>query len=77
MSGRHKNAGPNRVPGPGAYESATSPNKKAAPSYGFGTQNQRQKLHGSVAPGPGNYSIPTSIGNLPYYTGARSKMAYV
>lgn len=37
MKGRHKNADPSKVPGPGAYNSASSPNKKSAPSYGFGT----------------------------------------
>ena len=77
MKGRYKNAIPSKVPGPGAYTSTSSPNKKAAPSYGFGTQAQRGKLQTSVAPGPGIYSLPCSIGNLPSYTGARSKMAYV
>lgn len=38
MQGRHKNAAPSKVPGPGAYYSQSSPDKKAAPSYGFGTQ---------------------------------------
>ena len=77
MKGRHKNAAASKVPGPGAYESSSSPNKKAAPSYGFGTGQQRGKLAASIAPGPGVYSVPCSIGNLPGYTGARSKMAYV
>ena len=76
MKGRHKNAAAARVPGPGAYNSFSSP-KKAAPSYGFGTASQRGKLATSVAPGPGIYSVPCSIGNLPNYTGARSNMAYV
>lgn len=78
MKGRHKNADPSKVPGPGAYTTQHgSPMKKAAPSYGFGTASQRGKLQTSVAPGPGVYSVPTSIGNLPNYTGARSGMAYV
>lgn len=77
MKGRHKNAGLSRVPGPGAYNSIGSPNKKAAPAYGFGTAQQRGNLQTSVAPGPGVYQVPCSIGNLPNYTGARSKMAYV
>lgn len=37
MKARHRNAAPSKVPGPGAYDSIGSPNKKAAPSYGFGT----------------------------------------
>ena len=44
MKGRHKNAGIAKVPGPGAYESIGSPNKKSAPSYGFGSAQQRAKL---------------------------------
>ena len=39
MKGRHKNAEMLKVPGPGTYDSIGSPNKKAAPSYGFGTAN--------------------------------------
>ena len=77
MKGRHKNAQLTGVPGPGAYSSIGSPNKMAAPSYGFGTAKQRAKQDMSVAPGPGVYQVPCSIGNLPNYTGARSKMAYV
>ena len=78
MKGRHKNAAPSKVPGPGAYESNSSPNKKAAPAFGFGTASQRAKQQMSVAPGPGIYSVPCSIGNLPSYTGARSQShAYV
>ena len=78
MQGRHKNADPNKAPGPGAYNTHEgSPLKKAAPKYGFGTQSQRAKLDMSVVPGPGIYQVPCSIGNLPNYTGARSKMAYV
>lgn len=44
MKGRHKNAGVPKVPGPGTYESIGSPNKKAAPSYGFGSSAQRVKI---------------------------------
>ena len=65
------------VPGPGAYESM-SPEKNRAPTYGFGTASQREPTKASIAPGPGGYSVPVSIGNLPQYTGARSKdYAYV
>ena len=78
MQGRHKNDSKSRVPGPGAYETAHgSPMKKAAPSYGFGTQSQRAKLQTSVAPGPGIYQVPCSIGHLPGYTGAAAKMNFV
>ena len=37
MKGRHKNAQLSKVPGPGAYESKGSPDRKGAPAYGFGT----------------------------------------
>ena len=77
MKGRHKNAELSKVPGPGAYNSSNSPDKRQAPSYGFGTQSQRAKLQTSVAPGPGVYCVPTTIGNLPSYTGARTNMAQV
>ena len=78
MQGRHKNDAMSKVPGPGAYTTQHgSPLKKQAPSYGFGTQSQRAKLQTSVAPGPGVYQVPCSIGNLPNYTGAAAKMQYV
>ena len=65
------------MPGPGAYDSK-SPDKNRAPTYAFGTASQREPTKPSVAPGPGGYSVPASIGNLPGYTGARSKdFAYV
>ena len=76
MKGRYRDAEGSKVPGPGAYSSQGSPNKKAAPAFGFGTA-QRSKVTNSKVPGPGVYSVPCSIGNLPNYTGARSKMAYV
>ncbi len=72
MKGRYKNADTLKVPGPGAYNSAGSPNKTKAPAFGFGTQPQRGKLATSDAPGPGLYQIPCSIALLPSYTGARS-----
>jgi len=37
MKGRYKNTELSKVPGPGAYTTQGSPDKKAAPSYGFGT----------------------------------------
>jgi hypothetical protein len=55
MKGRYKNADTLKVPGPGAYNSAGSPNKTKAPAFGFGTQPQRGKLATSDAPGPGLY----------------------
>lgn len=78
MKGRHKNDAPSKVPGPGTYNTQEgSPLKKSAPAFGFGTQDQRGKLATSFAPGPGMYSVPCSIGNLPTYTNARSHMAMV
>jgi hypothetical protein len=60
------------VPGPGAYNSNES-NGKRAPTFGFGSASQRQKMGPATAPGPGNYHIPCSIGNMPGHTNARPK----
>lgn len=76
MLSRHADAKRFDVPGPGAYNSSAKA-KKQAPHFSFGTGSQRAKLQTSVAPGPGIYQIPCTIGNLPSYTGARSKMAYI
>ena len=66
-----------QVPGPGNYN-PKSPEKNRGPTYAFGTSPQREPTKQSVAPGPGVYSVPSNIGNLPGYTGARSKdFAYV
>lgn len=66
-----------RAPGPGAYTSSAN-NKIRAPSFGFGSASQREKLPPSTAPGPGNYHIPSMITHMPAYTGARSKThAYI
>ena len=78
MGGKHKSAQRSRAPGPGAYETHEgSPVKKSAPRFGFGTEPQRTKLHKTSTPGPGIYLVPSTIGNMPSYTGARTRMAYV
>lgn len=65
------------VPGPGTYEGG-SPHKQRAPTYAFGTSAQREKVKETLSPGPGGYSVPSNMANLPQYTGARSKdFAYV
>ena len=50
------------VPGPGAYSTAMP--KPAGPKYGFGT-SKRAAQKPNPFPGPGNYPIPSDIGNLP------------
>ena len=60
------------APGAGTYTAAT-PDKRKAPSYGFGTAEQRTSLIKSQAPGPGTYKIPCSITEMAGYTNARSK----
>lgn len=53
-------------PGPGAYDANPAPKCKQAPSYGFGTGKQRESLspeHKKIVPGPGNYKVPSYIGN--------------
>ena len=65
------------VPGPGTYDSKV-PSKQRGPTYAFGTSSQREILKDKGTPGPGGYSVPSSIGMLPEYTGARSKnYAYI
>ena len=75
MLSRHADAQKMRSPGPGTYESKM--NKKSAPLFSFGSAAQRDGGIQSIAPGPGNYHIPCSIGDLPAYTGARSKMSVI
>jgi len=65
-----------KVPGPGAYEPISPPRKRAA-SHVFGSASQREAIKNQRSPGPGNYSIPCSIGNLPGYTNARPKMSVI
>ena len=67
-----------QVPGPGAYTIDASPGKQSTPSVHFGSASQREPLKPSCAPGPGSYHIPSSMANLPGYTGAGSKQfAYI
>lgn len=55
------------LPGPGNYESMVA---SFSHSYGFG-KGQRSQIGGKKGdcevPGPGYYSLPTSVGALPSY----------
>ena len=51
-----------QVPGPGAYTSVSA--HKDGPKFGFGS-GKRGEQKANQYPGPGNYSIPTAIGELP------------
>lgn len=73
IKGRHPIKDTSFAPGPGAYQANDSPAKTRAPNVRFGSAAQREPLKPSVAPGPGNYHIPSTMANLPAYTGARSK----
>ena len=53
------------MPGPFHYN-AKPENKRRAPTYVFGTASQRTLLKlksKNVSPGPGDYKVPTCIGN--------------
>lgn len=65
------------VPGPGTYDSKT-PEKKRPASFVFGSSPQRENTKTQKSPGPQAYHIPSSIANLPRYTGARpEQFAYI
>lgn len=59
------------APGPGSYGQKELMGK-TAPSFGFGGAAQRDPLP-KQTPGPGGYSVPCAIGNMPSYTNARPK----
>lgn len=64
MKGRYREAKKLDVPGPGTYARNLS-DKKAAPSYGFGSSPQREPIKKTLSPGPGGYRIPATVGTLP------------
>ena len=68
IKGRYREPKKLDVPGPGTYAGNLS-DKKAAPSYGFGSSPQREPIKKTLSPGPGGYRIPATIGNLPAYAG--------
>lgn len=56
----------NGAPGPGAYKSGNGASDvKQPPSFRFGSGPMRDPLPKNQPPGPGNYSIPCEIGNMP------------
>jgi hypothetical protein len=59
------------VPGPGAYVSTDM--KASAPKFGFGT-SQRVTQKANPNPGPGNYSLPPTLPELPSYEKSKSKV---
>jgi len=50
-------------PGPGQYDTR---GRLAGPQWGFGTQSRSQERK-SEAPGPGQYKIPHTVGDVPKY----------
>ena len=55
----------NANPGPGNYD-VDKDTKKRAPKYGFGSSN-RNTFKLKQGPGPGDYRVPTTIGDVPSY----------
>lgn len=66
MKGRYKDSKKLDVPGPGTYQKSLV-DKKSAPSFGFGSSQQREPIRNTLSPGPGGYKIPTMIGDVPGY----------
>lgn len=60
-------------PSPDAYNVTTlDSRKKSSPAFGFGSSNRQALSKTSLAPGPGNYSIPSKIVEKNgYYMGCR------
>jgi hypothetical protein len=73
LKSRPTNREGDQKPGPGAYAPGEKKEQTRAPTYRFGSSAQRGDLVQSKAPGPGSYHIPSTITNMPAYTGARSK----
>ena len=58
-------------PGPGSYYKEQ--NKSGGLSFGHEKRIPQAKQTFIKNPGPGNYSIPTTVSNLPQYTGVKQK----
>ena len=70
IQGRYPSQKMLNVPGPGTYTDIRPKTaSKAAPAYGFGSSPQRVPHKKAVAPGPGAYRVPSTVGALPSYTG--------
>lgn len=52
-------------PGPGSY--AINRDHKDGPKYGFGKSKRSEEKKQGDSPGPGNYQIPGSIGEVPAF----------
>jgi len=68
------------APGPGAYTQDGEKMKTAAPKFGFGTSKRPEVVNKkTVTPGPGNYMLPSKIGNVADFQmpGRDSKSKYV
>ena len=78
MKGKYPMARRLNVPGPGTYHNSLK-DKKSAPSYGFGTSPQREKIRMPLSPGPGGYNIPCKIAEMPGYAlpGRDEKYKYI
>lgn len=63
----------NKGPGPGSYESHLK-DKKDAPKFGFGSSKRPElgKKKDNV-PGPGDYRVPTKVGDVPNYSMPRDE----
>ena len=59
------------VPGPGAYN--TEIKQTGGWSMGHETRMPKEKSTKTIVPGPGNYTIPSVVSNLPQYAAAKSK----
>lgn len=68
------------VPGPGTYVNSGEKMKQSAPSFGFGTSKRPDITGGSKlqTPGPGNYKLPSKVGDVAAYAYQRDeKSKYV
>ena len=67
LGGKHKNKeGETLGPGPNTYFPSINPVKPRPKSAAF-TKGKRDKKHGYEIPGPGNYSIKSTVGGGPKY----------
>ena len=69
MKGKYPDPKKLQVPGPGTYSDIKNKmvDKQSAPSYGFGSSPQREKVRPTLSPGPGGYNIPCTIAEMPAY----------
>jgi len=67
--------GPDVRPGPGSYDQNLS-QLPSAPKYGFGSGDRERKRLKQTGPGPGDYKLINTVGDVPDYAIPNRKAAH-